>query len=1102
MKSIRASRRKRRHRCRPHRPGVGLESLEERMMLSDGLLGPGLLAPQAIDPADAHALTGLADGTDVLAGSGLSSQALSPGGLDRFEGDDGGGFTGNTGPLVRVGSRLSTNHTYMLHEHYGGWWHDAEKGQTNINDSNMCWAASAANVLAWTGWGCVDNFDNADDIYRYYQQHFENEGGKAEHTWRWWFDGSEPWWFHQDASVTTSHDGFFPDRDFDDYFRDTTDDSEAMTAIDKYITDGCGVMIGIKNSGSGAHAQTCWGFDYSIDPDTGNGKYEGIWLTDSDSSAGANPARDVLFYSPVAMRDGRWYVEAVGNDWYICRVSGLEQAPISVQCNDLDFLPDLIYNGTEHMNPVSDEVAAGDLYVLEVPIHNVGRANANPSHVEFYASDDTEISDDDHTLGSAYVGSIYAGKSAHARLFLSDFPDDVPVGTYNILVRVDPEGQIDESYESNNTGVVRQVNSVGGDVLDYQLTVERRDLSGSATTMTTQPVSPGDPWRCRFSIENNGTIASPRTSVYFFASTDTTLDADDHELGHAPVDRLAPFKDPASVGLSYTAFPNDLAPGEYHIIAQIDRYDFVSESNEDNNVICHWGTLTVLDTPDLYCPGVTSVGLGETTARPGDPWTCYADIANRGVVDAGPFSVAFHARRLDIGIVAAAGTTPDAPVVSYFLGSAPVAGVAQGDTVQAQLDLASLRSDLPAGQYAIVIRIDPHDDVREFNNVNNIGYASTPLTVMPGSDLWEPQSVIYRQDFSENNLPGPSDGWTVFSTTHGVVEVANGQLRMHSDTPGRDALNMAVLHVDLEGATGITLSLDHARPSLSHTSTQNEPNDAGLAPGKKFAGDVDADLIAFSNDGENWFVLDRLASKGHLSFDLDAAVTAAGIEYTHDFQIRFQQYGDSTWGQGGRAFDNVRVGIAFAGKPQKPQWTWKWQRKVALKRVQHVPWDARQMRAPVRPLGKPYGKAYVNPYVGPKGAIRSVGKATTVRPSTTRRAYAPLSSASRALLTGASRTTVGLNGAGARRSAPSPQLTDADRAMGSPDAKQLARGVKANTLVRKLIPALTGKGASQKQQTAHRALRGRPASASIARSSRVTGRANAAASRLARALSR
>jgi hypothetical protein len=55
--------------------------------------------------------------------------------------------------------------------------YDAEK--SNNGDSLICWAASSANMLAYSGWGNVNGFETEDDIFNYYISCFTNAAGKA-----------------------------------------------------------------------------------------------------------------------------------------------------------------------------------------------------------------------------------------------------------------------------------------------------------------------------------------------------------------------------------------------------------------------------------------------------------------------------------------------------------------------------------------------------------------------------------------------------------------------------------------------------------------------------------------------------------------------------------------------------------------------------------------------------------------------------------------------------------------------------------------------------------------------------------------------------------
>ncbi|MHC4192080.1 MAG: choice-of-anchor D domain-containing protein, partial [Planctomycetota bacterium] len=69
--------------------------------------------------------------------------------------------------------------------------------------------------------------------------------------------------------------------------------------------------------------------------------------------------------------------------------------------------------------------------------------------------------------------------------------------------------------------------------------------------------------------------------------------------------------------------------------------------------------------------------------------------------------------------------------------------------------------------------------------------------------------------------------------------------------------------------------------------------------------------ISFSADGVTWYRLTNLSgSFTQQTFDLDAAVQAAGISYSSDFRIKFQQYDNYPALSDGREFDNISMTVA------------------------------------------------------------------------------------------------------------------------------------------------------------------------------------------------
>lgn len=222
-----------------------------------------------------------------------------------------------SGPLADA---TPTGSSYRLFENWGGIWWDAEKTVANTEDDLMCWAAAASNVLAWTGWG-TETLTTADQIFGYFQSHWNDEGGLMEFGWDWWFDGSNSRQGWQGWSqVDVAGGGFYPSESLLSYFHSESNTAMALSAIDNYLHSGYGVTLGIY--GPGGHAITCWGYNY----DTANpSNYLGLWITDSDDDKGSNTPPDRLHYYEVASIDGKWYLQDYygSNEWYIGAVQAL-----------------------------------------------------------------------------------------------------------------------------------------------------------------------------------------------------------------------------------------------------------------------------------------------------------------------------------------------------------------------------------------------------------------------------------------------------------------------------------------------------------------------------------------------------------------------------------------------------------------------------------------------------------------------------------------------------------------------------------------------------------------------------------------------------------
>jgi len=204
--------------------------------------------------------------------------------------------------------------TYLLYEAFGGTWYDANKSPTNTEDDLMCWAATAANILAWGGW-TTPVYQTADQIFRHFQDHWTDNGGYMSWAWKWWFDGSPPPYRTASYPDVPGGGNFFPNLNFYDYYASAFGKT-IMSSIDTLLHQGKGVGLIISKNGAPAHAVTVWGFSYSAP-----GVYNSIFITDSDDNFLG------LKEYPLIFSGTAWYLGGGYQGWKLGTVQALSYSP-------------------------------------------------------------------------------------------------------------------------------------------------------------------------------------------------------------------------------------------------------------------------------------------------------------------------------------------------------------------------------------------------------------------------------------------------------------------------------------------------------------------------------------------------------------------------------------------------------------------------------------------------------------------------------------------------------------------------------------------------------------------------------------------------------
>jgi hypothetical protein len=156
-------------------------------------------------------------------------------------------------------------------------WLDVEK--TYNDDSLLCWAAAASNMLAWGGWSGGNDLSTQQQIFAEFNNHFSDGGGVTYHAVDWWFTGSYPDNLGLGAAqlTDTSHQGFYNQTLFSDsydqfYLRVADPNaSHSLSAMQSALVGGYATAIAIEGTGL-SHMLNVWGVDVDL---------KRIWVTDS-----------------------------------------------------------------------------------------------------------------------------------------------------------------------------------------------------------------------------------------------------------------------------------------------------------------------------------------------------------------------------------------------------------------------------------------------------------------------------------------------------------------------------------------------------------------------------------------------------------------------------------------------------------------------------------------------------------------------------------------------------------------------------------------------------------------------------------------------------
>ena len=325
-----------------------------------------------------------------------------------------------------------------------------------------------------------------------------------------------------------------------------------------------------------------------------------------------------------------------------------------------------------------------DSIYINSTVWNNGTAAAYNVDVRFY---DNSIS-----IGDVYIDKLEVGDYYNCSI---QWTVTGPLGTHNISVVADPNNQISELNETNNTGWTT-INVIGWPDLT---------LSSGDITFSTQGPMRGGVLTVSATIHNIGDSASEATQVAFF---DGNPEAGGTQF--AIVD-LGPI-DNGDGGMVVAEWSPDSA-GNHSIYVVIDPEGSLNETNEGNNVA--YKTINVKDWPDLsissssisfsYLPNIYG------TVNAGEIVDISVTVYNGGQSPATNVNVVLT--DTTTGLPVGSENIPDLPSKNYF----PV-------TFHWN---ATITSSGATQEHTFRAVVDPYNQISETNEQNN--NATGTLTV-------------------------------------------------------------------------------------------------------------------------------------------------------------------------------------------------------------------------------------------------------------------------------------------------------------------------------------------------------------------------------------
>lgn len=223
---------------------------------------------------------------------------------------------------------------------------------------------------------------------------------------------------------------------------------------------------------------------------------------------------------------------------------------------------------TVSLSPISANV--GEPVTLTVVVSNSGDTQSELTKVMFHLSSDASYSPDDPYLVHVSIPPVAAGASTQIDHQIN--APSVNSGNYYIIARADPDAEVNETDETNNSGVSPAI-----------AITKSVDLAVTDVTVSSTTILLGETFDVLITLTNNGTSPTNKyTRTLLLLSTDTDRSDTDRFLGMIAHDPLQPGQS-ESRQVS-VVMPADFHVGTVYVLAVADEAGVEQETDETNNI--------------------------------------------------------------------------------------------------------------------------------------------------------------------------------------------------------------------------------------------------------------------------------------------------------------------------------------------------------------------------------------------------------------------------------------------------------------------------------------------------------------------------------------